>query len=210
MRGCFFCSPDKGRIFHETKHFYTILGLGAFVEGYSLLVSKDHTRSIYDLPSDLREEYFHEKKYLKELIFRNYGPSVIFEHGRVRSCTLEDEETHDDFCFHAHQHFTPVSIDITNEFQDTNSPFRKIHKGLSIFDIEETLLKQDMEYLFFENTSGIATVYTVEGKCPRQYLRYLVAKSIGKPHLSNWKKYPEWDKINSAKDVFLGFLSAKK
>ena len=54
---CFLCSPDKRLVFAESKHFYAMLGLGPIMEGYSILASRAHTPSYFDLPRDLTNDY---------------------------------------------------------------------------------------------------------------------------------------------------------
>ncbi len=193
---CFFCSPDRSRVLYESEHFYAILGLGPIVEGYVLLVAKQHVRSMFDLPLEMRQAYESEKKRLKHIVTQAYGPTIITEHGRVQACFAEDEEAHDNLCFHAHQLFFPLSADLSMLSQE--GPFTKVFAGFSLFKLNASLL-EDEEYLLFEDINGLVTVHTVKGKCPRQFMRYLVARSIGKPELRNWARYPEWDKITRAK-----------
>jgi ATP adenylyltransferase len=193
---CFFCDPDRSRILYESEHFYVILGLGPIVEGYVLLVAKQHVRSMFDLPGEMRQAYEIEKKRLKQVVVQAYGPTIITEHGRVQACFAEDEEAHDTLCFHAHQLFFPLVVNLS--FLSQEGPFTKVFEGFSLFKVDASLL-EDEEYLLFEDINGVVMVHTVKGKCPRQFMRYLVARSIGKPELRNWAMYPEWDKIVRAK-----------
>ena len=199
MKTCFFCTrPDKERVLYESEHFYVLLGLGPIVEGYALLVAKGHFRSMFDLPPALRESYEAEKSRLKELINSVYGPSIVTEHGRVQACVVEDEEAHDLLCYHAHQLFFPVQADLSNLSQE--GPFEKVFQGHSLFAMPD-LLDED-EYLLFEDTSNQVFVHKVLGKCPRQYMRYLVARAVGRPELASWASYPDFDKIFAAKKKY--------
>jgi diadenosine tetraphosphate (Ap4A) HIT family hydrolase len=197
MRDCFFCDPDRERVLYESEHFYTLLGLGPIVEGYTLLVSKRHIRSMFDLPDEIRNLYEDEKRGLKHLIRETYGAAIITEHGRVQACVSDDEEGHEAHCYHAHQHFFPVEADLGSLSHE--GPFVQVFKGSSLFDMERSSLEEKDEYLLFEDNTGVVATYKVIGKCPRQYMRYLVARSIGKPELVSWRIHPEWDKIQTAK-----------
>ena len=115
------------------------------------------------------------------------------------------QETHDNLCFYAHQLFFPVIADLSLLSQE--GPFTKVFEGFSLFKLNASLL-EDEEYLLFEDINGLVTVHTVKGKCPRQFMRYLVARSIGKPELSNWARYPEWDKIARAKAHYCSSIIA--
>jgi diadenosine tetraphosphate (Ap4A) HIT family hydrolase len=200
---CFFCDPDRNRILYSSDHFYAILGLGPIIEGYVLLVAKQHIRSMLDLPVEMRQTYESEKNYLRRIVTQAYGPPIITEHGRIQACFAEDEEAHDNHCFHAHQLFFPITADLRALSKE--GPFTKIFEGASLFDLNTSDL-EDEEYLLFEDALGIVTVHTVRGKCPRQFMRYLVARSIGKPELSNWATYPGWDKITRAKSHYQNFI----
>lgn len=208
MEGCFFCerSDDRlNRVLYETEHFYALLGLGPIVEGYTLLVAKEHTRSMYDLPDDKRADYLAEKNKLKQLIIDTYGSSVIVtEHGRVQACVIEDEEAHDKLCYHAHQLFFPVAADLSA--LDREGPFTKVFEGSSLFNLPASDLQDHDEYLLFENQEGRVFVFKVNGKCPRQYMRYLVARAVGKTELASWQRYPERDKIDAAHKKYLSVL----
>jgi hypothetical protein len=188
---------------YSSEYFYVILGLGPIIEGYVLLVAKQHIRSMLDLPIRMRRSYESEKSRLKHIVTRAYGPTIITEHGRIQACLAEDEEARDNLCFHAHQLFFPISTDLRSLSKE--GPFTNVFEGASLFDLNISSL-EDEEYLLFEDAKGIVTVHIVRGKCPRQFMRYLVARSIGKPELSNWATYPEWDKIARAKSHYQTFI----
>jgi hypothetical protein len=207
MNECFFCHPERDRVLYESEHFYVLLGLGPIVEGYVLLVAKLHIRSMFDMPPKMRSAYDQEKKYLKQLIHSTYGPAIITEHGRVRACILEDEEAHDLLCYHAHQLFFPVDVDLGALSHE--GPFGKVFEGSSLFDLDASVLQEEDEYLLFENTIGQVFIHKVAGKCPRQYMRYLVARSVGRPELANWHHFPEPEKILAAKSRYASVLSSE-
>ena len=202
---CFFCAPDKERVLYETANFYALLGLGPIVEGYVILVAKQHIRSMFDLPAEMRLSYRVEKERLKQLVTQTYGPTIITEHGRIQACFVEDQEEHEQHCFHAHQLLFPVAADLTLLL--TSGRFVKVVEGTSLHDIDPSSLGEEEEYLLFEKISGLVTLYLTEGKCPRQFMRYLVALSVGKPELSNWRSYPGWEAIAAAKARYNRILS---
>lgn len=207
MKECFFCNPDKERVLYETEHFYVLLGLGPIVEGYTLLVAKEHIRSMFDMPTKMRSAYAAEKRRLKQLIQHVYRtPVIVTEHGRVLACVAEDEESHDLLCYHAHQLFFPVAADLSA--LSTEGPFEKVFTGSSLFEMNSSDLQEDEEYLLFEDNIGQVFIHKVLGKCPRQYMRYLVARSVGTPELANWSRYPDWDKIRDAKEKYQAALKS--
>lgn len=212
MEGCFFCEQSEDRlqrVLYETEHFYVLLGLGPIVEGFALLVAKEHTRSMFDLPEDKRAAYLAEKNKLKRLIEDTYHNSVIVtEHGRVQACVVEDEEAHDKLCYHAHQLFFPIGTDLSA--LDREGPFTKVFEDSSLFHLPASDLQEHDEYLLFENQEGHVFVFRVNGKCPRQYMRYLVARSVGQPELASWQRFPDREKILAAKEKYLQVLATQK
>ncbi len=197
---CFFCNPEKNRILYETEHFYALLGLGPIVEGYILLVAKEHIRSMFDLPEDLRNSYATAKAELKQLIRQVYGPTIVTEHGRVQACFVEDEEAHDLLCYHAHQLFFPVEVDLSKLSKEGH--FEKVFEGNSFFGMPPSTLQDDEEYLLFEDSTNHVFIHKVIGKCLRQYMRYLVACSLGKPEFANWQRHPQLQAIATAQKKY--------
>jgi diadenosine tetraphosphate (Ap4A) HIT family hydrolase len=74
---CFFCDPDRSRVLYDSKYFYVILGLGPIVEGYVLLVAKQHIRSMLDLPVGMRQTYESEKNHLRRIVAQAYGYCIL-------------------------------------------------------------------------------------------------------------------------------------
>jgi hypothetical protein len=113
---------------------------------------------------------------VRSVLHDAYGQCVLFEHG-IRSegaggCGID----------HAHMHAVPVTAPgvlniLTREFDG-----RRI---ASLADIAGTLEKNS-SYLFFEDASRERYVFPVEN-LPSQYMRKLVADSIGKREW-NWRE----------------------
>jgi ATP adenylyltransferase len=202
VEGCFFCEPAKDRILHVSEHFYVLLGLGPIVEGYVILVAREHIRSMFDLPAEMKEAYKEEKRSLKQIINNAYGPSIVTEHGRIQACTTEDEEAHDLMCYHAHQLFFPIPVELGDLSKE--GPFEKVFEGSGLFQMSSSKLEDKDEYLLYENSRGNTCIYKVRGKCPRQYLRYLVARSVGHPELASWQHYPGEHLIDKARKKYEG------
>ena len=66
---CRFCNPpDKDRILYETENFYVMLSLGPIVEGYTLLVTKQHVGCCADIPDALMEEFIYLYNKIKNIL----------------------------------------------------------------------------------------------------------------------------------------------
>jgi len=50
---CFLCAPSSELMYLGSDGCFAMLGLGAIVEGYSLVATRAHERSFFDLPAKL-------------------------------------------------------------------------------------------------------------------------------------------------------------
>jgi diadenosine tetraphosphate (Ap4A) HIT family hydrolase len=193
---CFFCNPDKSRIIDWSENFFAILGLGPIVEGYTIIASKQHYRSSFDIPQTLAEEHLSFKRHIRAMLAKEYGPSIMVEHGRIKACTQLEEDPHEDHCFHAHQLVFPVDINLIASLQ--------IHgyfpKRFNSVEDATTHADPKKEYLYYENSSEQVFVADAPIPCRRQFLRYIVALLLGKGELADWRNYPGADLICSAKE----------
>lgn len=114
---CFFCNPDITRIITLANDFYVILGLGPIKEGYVILASRQHYRSTFDLPEETLHEFEGLRRRLIQVVKDEYGACVITEHGRISSCTA-DEDAHEEHCFHAHELLFPVDVHLERTRND--------------------------------------------------------------------------------------------
>jgi hypothetical protein len=166
---------------------------------------------MFDLSDKEAAEYEIEKKKLKELMQRIYGyPVIVTEHGRVQACMIEDREGHDHLCYHAHQLFFPNPREIDLSQLEKEGPFEKVFEGSSLSKMKKMFLEEGDEYLLYEDGEDRLAVFKVRGKCPRQYMRYLVARSVGKPEWSSWAAYPFEDRIISAHKRYQPYLPVRE
>jgi len=150
--------------------------LGQVAEGHLLIIPAKHLCSLADLADEQTQQLERLCRQVKSVLRRAYGACVFFEHG-IRSagsggCGID----------HAHMHAVPVTADgvlniLTEQFNG-----RTIG---SLGDIKRNL-RHDSSYLFFEHISGQRYVFPVEN-LPSQYMRKLLADSVGKADW-DWKK----------------------
>jgi diadenosine tetraphosphate (Ap4A) HIT family hydrolase len=156
--------------------FRVLPTLGQIAEGHLLIIPVQHLCAVADLPRALLHQLENLCQRVRSVLCGEYGKCVFFEHG-IRGagsggCGID----------HAHIHAVPVLADgvlriLTREFRGSS-----IH---SLADIEGGVDK-DSSYLFFEEASATRYVFPVNN-LPSQYMRRLVAESIGK---SDW----DWQK----------------
>ena len=191
MNNCTFCKLDKSKyynkIIEQTEYFFVIPALGALVEGYVMIVSKEHVNSLIELDDMVIDEY-------NELInkYRNkfkefYGKyPIIFEHGTpdingiCTSCVT-----------HAHSH-------IVNHIYKNEDEILKNLKFEKINDIRDI---KNQNYIFYENAQG-ENFITYNYQPIRQIMRIQIAKDLGIEEKYNWRQYPFYDNIRKTIEKF--------
>lgn len=159
----------ESRILFQSSNFAVIPSLGQVVEGYLLLVPKQHFVAIGDLPPTSLMELAAMVQLAGKILKSAHGPHIFFEHGTrcegVGGCGI----------YHAHLHGTPLGgiadpIDaLKQKFPYTEftefSDIAKRSAGLST-------------YLFYRSSSGRLYLFDT-GPLPSQYMRRLLADSLG-------------------------------
>ena len=189
---CRFCHIVEGHTFHgaidvpvESNEDYLLLAsIGAFVEGWSLVVPRVHCLS-------LREHYGRElfSKFVISSIYRvqaEYGPSVIFEHGAnhcgsATSCGTD----------HAHLHIVPLDIELVDALGGN-----EFSSWLQVRASEINTVAGHSEYLFFSNSpmSSDPVGFVRKLSAPSsQYFRKLIAAYLGKTDISDYRSHPHLD-----------------
>lgn len=182
---CNFCDLDKSiyynKILEETKNFFVIPALGSLVEGYVLIVTKEHINSMMELDDIILEEYnklIEKYRNIYNILYGKYP--IIFEHGTPNinglctSCVT-----------HAHSHIVNHNYKNESEILKTLN-FKKIN---SINDIKY------QNYIFYQNPLGENFV-TYEYNPVRQIMRLLIAKDLKLEEKYNWRQYPFHENID--------------
>lgn len=195
---CRFCRPpEKERILFQTEHFYLMVSLGPIVEGYLLIISKEHIGACLHLSEDYMEEFLVLKERVNRILTEVYGGCIFFEHGKTGSC-LQSGKDHI-HCYHAHLHCIPANVDlnsiISNELTATQYK--------TVLDCYQSMSEVE-KYLYVEDTR-ICT-YQTETKLRSQYLRYKLAEALGCPERWDWVNYQNWPLIYESIKVLKPFF----
>lgn len=185
---CRFCNPpERERILYETEHFYVMVSLGPIVEGYLLIVTKNHIGACLNIPITYLTEFLELKEKVRSILLQAYGCCLFYEHGKLgTSLKMTDGHKH---CYHAHLHCIPTKIKLTNlidkEFEGERfEDFRSFHD----------LLNGVQKYLYIEDDKLI--IYQPKIKIRKQYLRYMLANSLGTTERWDWVNNQNWELIN--------------
>lgn len=131
-----------------THHFFVIVGTGAFVPGYLIIVTKTAHSSLAAIPTAYYKEVTWLTKTMSDLVTRRYNKNVVcFEHGMCGCSNAEN----------AHLHIMPVSR------QATAADFKRAinqvldHRGIGIADEIDRELQRE-----FRSTQSNREVLTFE------------------------------------------------
>ena len=162
---------------YSTADFCIFPSLGQITAGHLLVTPEKHYCALADLNGERLDELEGIIRLVRTELVRTYGKCIFFEHG-VRGegsggCGID----------HAHLHAVPVAADgvmdiLMREFG--GSVIRRLA------DIDE-VIKQESSYLFFEDSCANRYAFQVK-ELPSQYMRKLVAESMGKSGW-DWREY---------------------
>jgi ATP adenylyltransferase len=202
MKSCCLCStlaspatrPVWDTPVHESSNFVALPSLGSLVEGWLLLVPREHYISMGALPVGLVPEMEEMKTQLGEQVRSGFGEVCVFEHGpafasRKVGCSVD----------HAHLHIVPLTFDI-EEAARPFMPHDSEWSRASWNECREAHLA-GRDYLYFEQPLGLGCIST-HSDFGSQVFRKAIASQIGRPDDYNWREFPELDKVAATINVF--------
>lgn len=191
MKNCRFCNITDGiyefnevdQPFYQNKSFMAIASIGAFIEGWTLIVPKKHQLS-------MKNEYSNSEfqKFTNEVLDKmidTYGAIIAFEHGSNQEGSITACGTD-----HAHLHLVPFKDSLLQKMQATKLEWVQCRAS----EIEQNV--KDQEYLFYYEV-GIdkdwsdAKGYLHILKMPiSQFFRKLMAEHLELSEVANYRDNP--------------------
>lgn len=118
---CRLCDLSAGNLkygnidkpFMESDDYFAVVSIGAFIEGWTLIVPKKHQLSC--APEFNKSKFLSFVLQVKKKVESTYGPSIAFEHGAstegsLTGCGID----------HAHLHIVPFDKSLEKELKSTN------------------------------------------------------------------------------------------
>jgi len=180
------------RAIFKTDNFFVIPTKGSIgIEGYLLIVSKEHYEGTGDMPDELYPELDSLVGHVQRVLQESYGKSaLVFEHG-PRVCGI-----HGGGCLdHAHLHIVP-GVDVTPKWAgdmltrlEQARQFFRIDRVEGFDRIAEIYRRRKSSYLFVESPAGVRYVSEVNIEIPSQYFRRMIAEQTGSAHW-DWRLHP--------------------
>lgn len=163
-KGC----PER-RVLFRSEQFAVMPSLGQIVEGYLMILPRKHSNALGDLSAADVNELAAISRGVGEILTKEYGPYVLFEHGTrsegVGGCGI----------YHAHLHAAPLGTisDPVSALKAT-FPYEELAEVRELNDRTAGL----SSYLFYGDSKGGLYVFNT-GPLPSQYMRKLLADAIG-------------------------------
>jgi diadenosine tetraphosphate (Ap4A) HIT family hydrolase len=201
---CLFCNlarPDyrpvgpEDTVLLRGETVYAKPGLGALIQGYSLIIPLRHVGSAADLPPEELAEVCRIFSALERKLEDLYGSKLLaFEHGRPK-LALGRAGCID----HVHIHAMPCSSVLAEALrlalEVTSTPLSSLSdlKGLS------SSRRQYLAYLLPGETWRVTIL---DDPIPGQYVRRLLATALGRPDEWDWAVFPYRNRIETFIDRF--------
>lgn len=169
------CNP-RTRVLFRSDDFALVPSLGQVAEGHLLLLPIVHCTAIGDLTGSLLEDFTGICDAVLEILRREYGPCVAFEHG-VRSggaggCGIS----------HAHLHFVPLapSLDPIGSLQ-----LKFPHKRLGDLSELGNESKGMVGYILYADSNSRINLFDTPS-LESQYIRKILTTNLGM-HEWDWR-----------------------
>jgi diadenosine tetraphosphate (Ap4A) HIT family hydrolase len=158
----------KTRILLSTENFYVVPSVGQLVDGYLLVLPKDHYTTLDELTTELVAELADTSERVRAALSEIYGSCVCFEHGARGplngGCGI----------YHAHLHIVPLSgISDPAESLKLKFPFAELVHLREIGHRSASL----SSYLFYQDSDARLYLFDT-GPLPSQYMRKLLADAL--------------------------------
>lgn len=183
----------------DSPNFIVLPSLGALVEGWVLLVPKEHFICMGELPRSLTAELQELKHHICSALYQSYGRVCVFEHGPSQpnlrvGCGVD----------HAHLHIVPLEFDLVSSVNPL-LPKDTFWSKAGLQDCSDAFRRGD-DYLYLEQPSGEGRIVTSQD-FGNQLFRRAIATQVGAAHLFNWREFPQYPNIMATIEKFQSLRS---
>jgi len=172
----------------ETRSFVVCPTVGSVVEGWLLVLPREHTLCLGALSQEKLEELADLKSAVAAVLKAAYGPVAVFEHGpclpsQAVGCGVD----------HAHLHMVPTAHDL-EVGAGSVSPIPLSWKRVSGIEAARDYYMRGLPYLYLEQPIGTARMAT-HPELPSQLFRRVLAAYAGKPGRWDWRSFAYAGKV---------------
>lgn len=196
MAECAICeslkNPHKDAFWNvpllQTEHFVVLPSLGSMVEGWLLVVPKEHHLCMGAVPSTREDEFFELRDRVRNDLETLYNqPVVLFEHGPSRmlkrtGCGVD----------HAHVHLVPFAADLVA----LATPY--LDEGTAWYPASSQSLRdaysKGLDYLYAE-IPGREALMATSTEFGSQVFRRAIADSLQITNEYQWREFRRLDTV---------------
>jgi ATP adenylyltransferase len=188
---CQLCDRDSKLFWNmplfESPNFLVLPSLGALVEGWLLLLPKEHFLTFGSLPEALIPEMQDLKNMAVDCVDQHYGRVSVFEHGP--SATAKRVGCGVD---HAHLHIVPTDCDLIR----AASPFLPANLSWANADLDTCRHAHAAgdDYLYVEQPIGSGKLIS-HCDLGSQIFRRAIASHLGIPEKFSWRENAQLENI---------------
>jgi ATP adenylyltransferase len=171
-----------------SEHFMVIPSLGALVEGWVLVVPKEHYISMGALPTELQKEMDEVEFQARHVLRVSYRkPIVGFEHG-------PSDVKHGTGCGvdHAHLHLVPIDCDLLSHVRPFVSP--SLEWKNCTRECLRNAYSAGMDYLFLQH-EGQAPLIAISRDFGSQVFRKALSLFLGMENQFSWREHPRLETV---------------
>lgn len=194
FNNCRFCNIVDGNYqyteidqpFASNDAFIAMASIGALIEGWSLIIPKEHQLSMKNVYDKL--EFTDFLKTVIPLLVQQYGSLISFEHGSNKEGSITACGTD-----HAHLHLVPYYGSLFSDLQ--SSGLRWVQCSMS----EVASRVGNNEYLFYSELGTKKAWHDSVGylhildRPISQFFRHLIAARTGHIETSDYRQFPYLD-----------------
>jgi diadenosine tetraphosphate (Ap4A) HIT family hydrolase len=208
FRTCRFCNISNGMYqygqidepFSDNEDFMAVASIGALIEGWSLIIPKEHQlsmRNVYGLTG------FSE--FVGSVIprlARQYGTLIAFEHGSAKEGSITACGTD-----HAHLHLVPLGGSLLSGLEESGLQWTHCRPS------EIAFRAGVHEYLFYCELRSkpvwqdpVGYLHVLESPIS-QFFRHLIARRLGQPEAFDYRRFPHLAMAEATRAVLGGSLA---
>jgi diadenosine tetraphosphate (Ap4A) HIT family hydrolase len=191
---CRFCEIVNGKYsfvgidepIWSNNEFVAVASIGAFIDGWTLIIPKEHQFSMKNLYED--QCFTDISKIVVSHLCTHYGPLIAFEHG-ANKCGSQTGCGID----HAHLHIVPLNKPLLPDIKDSQL------KWIPCRASEILERSANNEYLFYAEIGNkddwqnfLGYLHILETPIS-QFFRRLIAKQTGYADQCDYKRFPHID-----------------
>lgn len=194
FNNCRFCNIVDGKYqyaeidqpFVSNDAFVAMASIGALIEGWSLIIPKEHQlsmKNVYD-----KHDFAGFMETVIPLLVQQYGSLISFEHGSNKEGSITACGTD-----HAHLHLVPYYGSLFSGLQSSGLQWVKCHVSEIASRVEKN------EYLFYSELGTEKTWHDPVGylhildRPISQFFRHLIAARTGHTETSDYRQFPYLD-----------------